>query len=152
VSADPPPREDPALAFAVLRLATQLVEGVQDGLQRRGFDDVRPQHGFAFVRISHGGVTVVELAHHLGTTKQATGQLVDQLVTRGYLERVPHPTDRRARVLTLTPRGTACTRAAEDAAAEVVAGWRATLGAASLSAVERALGMLVTPGAVRPSW
>lgn len=140
------------LAFAVLRLATQLVEGVQDGLARRGFADVRPQHGFAFVRISHGGVTVVELAQHLGTTKQAAAQLVDQLVGRGYVVRAPHPTDRRARLLVLTDRGTACTRAAEEAAAEVVSGWAHTLGPDAAQALDAAVLALVTPGAVRPSW
>ncbi|MEJ7636392.1 hypothetical protein [Aeromicrobium sp.] len=39
-------------AAGVLRLSGQLVEGIQEGLARRGFLDVRPAQGFAFVRIA----------------------------------------------------------------------------------------------------
>ena len=43
---------DPATAGAVLRVASQLVDGIQQGLARRGFNDVRAVHGFAFARLS----------------------------------------------------------------------------------------------------
>ncbi len=43
-----------AIAGLVLRASTELVEGIQQGLAAQGFDDVRPAHGFAFVRISMG--------------------------------------------------------------------------------------------------
>jgi len=77
------------MAAAVLRVASQLVDGIQQGLARRGFDDVRPVHGFAFARISGARVTTSELAAHLGVTKQAAAQLVDHLVEHGYLRREP---------------------------------------------------------------
>jgi DNA-binding MarR family transcriptional regulator len=38
-------------------------------------------------------------------SKQAAGQLVDTLVTRGYLDRSPDPEDRRRLTITLTQRG-----------------------------------------------
>jgi len=139
-------------AVAVLRIATQLVEGVQDGLARRGFGDVRPAHGFAFVHISAGNTTTAELAVHLGITKQAASQLVERLVEWGYLTRVADPRDARARLLELTERGRACTEAAESAASETVERWRCELGPKQFEDLSGALNTIVDPGRLRPSW
>lgn len=139
-------------AVAVLRLATQLVDGIQDGVARRGFDDVRPAHGFAFVRISSGDATTAKVAEHLGVTKQAGAQLVEHLVERGYVDRRPDPLDGRARLLALTDRGRACTAAAEAAAAETVEHWRSGLSESVFNQLEAALQALVEPGRLRPTW
>jgi hypothetical protein len=66
------------VAILLLRAATQINEDINSGVVNRGFADVRPAHGFAFVRISAGDATVVDLAQHLGVTKQAASQLVLQ--------------------------------------------------------------------------
>ena len=139
-------------AVAVLRVATQLVEGIDDGARRRGFDDVRPAHGFAFARISVGDATTADVAVHLGITKQAAAQLVDHLVERGYVERRPDPRDRRARLLVLTERGWACTAAAEQAAAETVERWKDQLGPSVYGHLAQALEVLAEPGRLRPLW
>ncbi len=85
------------VAMLVLRAATQVVDGIQRGLAERGFTDVRPVHGFAFVRISAGDATVVDVADHLGVTKQAASQAVEQLVQRGYITGNADPSDGRSR-------------------------------------------------------
>jgi len=139
-------------AIAVLRLSGQLVEGIQEGLVRRGFDDVRPAHGFAFARISEGDATTGDVAEHLGITKQASGQLVDYLVDHGYVMRRPDERDARARLLLLTERGRACTTAAEDSAAETVEGWKSRLGPPGFAQLQAALSAITTPGRLRPSW
>lgn len=136
----------------VLAAATQLVEQIQQGVVARGFDDVRPAHGFAFLRISRSGATVADLADHLGVTKQAASQLVEQLVQRGYLSRQQDPRDGRARLLRLTDRGQACTEAAERAAGEVIGRWREQLEPATFAALRDALQEVVQPGPVRPTW
>lgn len=59
------PEESWETAGAVLRLARQLIDGIQEGLARRGFTDVRPAHGFAFVRISAGDARTADVAEHL---------------------------------------------------------------------------------------
>ena len=140
------------LAMLVLRAATEVVDGVQVGMAARGYGDLRPAHGFAFARIAAGDTTVVDLAEHLGTTKQAASQLVTGLVERGYVVREPDPRDARARLLRLTDVGVACTRAAEEAAAEVVAGWAGVLPGSSLASLHAMLRRVVTPGPLRPAW
>ena len=139
-------------AGAVLRLASQLVDAIQDGMARRGFDDVRPAHGFAFVRISAGDATTADVAEHLGITKQAASQLVEHLVQRGYVSREWDPRDARARLLMLTEHGRACTAAAEQAAAEAVDHWRGQLQPAQFAALQETLDTIVAPGRLRPSW
>jgi DNA-binding MarR family transcriptional regulator len=137
---------------AVLRVASQLVEGIQEGVVRRGFDDVRPVHGFAFARISAGDATTADVAAHLGVTKQAAAQLVEYLVARGYVQRSPDPRDGRARLLALTARGWACTTAAQEAAAQTLEVWRQRLGAPVFAELQAALGAVVEPGRLRPMW
>ena len=139
-----------ATAAAVLRLASQLVDGIQQGLARRGFDDVRPAHGFAFVRVAAGPATTADVAQHLGVTKQAASQLVEQLVNLGYLERRIDPRDGRARLLRLT--GRACTQAAEQAAADTVDRWKNELSPQTFATVQAALTTIASPGALRPAW
>lgn len=150
----PEPADQEPLAFSalVLALAGELVQGIHERVVAAGFDDLRPAHGFAFARISHGGATTAELGEHLGVTKQAAAQLVDELVRKGYVERTPHPTDARARLLRLTERGWACTRAADTAAVAAVAPYREALGAERFAALVRDLGALGPKGPVRPAW
>ncbi|MEY9937078.1 MarR family winged helix-turn-helix transcriptional regulator [Streptacidiphilus sp. MAP5-3] len=136
----------------VLALAGELVEGIHQRVVDAGFEDLRPTHGFAFARISHGGATTADLAAHLGVTKQAAAQLVEELVKKGYVERHPHPTDARARLLQLTERGWACTRAADAAAVAAVAPWRETLGAERFADLTRDLAALNPKGPIRPAW
>lgn len=146
------PDDDPATAAAILRVASQLVDGIQQGLAERGFRDVRPAHGFAFARISGSPATTSELAVHLGVSKQAAGQLVDHLVGRGYLRREADPSDGRARLLLLTELGWACTRAADEAAADVVGRWRAELPDGHFQVMREALAQIAQPGRLRPPW
>jgi DNA-binding MarR family transcriptional regulator len=144
--------ENWAVATDVLLLAAQLVDAVQEGVARRGFTGIRPAHGFAFARISSGDATTADIAEYLGMTKQAAAQLVHQLEDRGYVTRQAHPHDGRAALLALTEKGDACTRAAQDAAAEAVEHWRATLGEPQFRQLQRALRVIVRPGPLRPSW
>ena len=138
--------------MTVLRLAGQLVDGIQDGLARRGFTDIRPAHGFAFVRISVGGARTADVAEHLGITKQAAAQLVGYLVAHGYVTRQPDASDARAQLLALTERGWACTAAAEAAAAETVDQWKSELDVRDFDRFQDALKTITRPGRLRPSW
>ncbi|GGX36924.1 MarR family winged helix-turn-helix transcriptional regulator [Streptomyces chartreusis] len=141
-----------ALSAALLAVAGELTQRINDGVVARGFEGVRPAHGFAFARLAPAGATVTDLAVHLGVTKQAASQLVDEIVRKGYAERRPHPDDARARLVVLTERGWACTRAAEEAAAEAVRGWADVLGEAQVRALLGQLARIAPNGPIRPAW
>jgi DNA-binding MarR family transcriptional regulator len=141
-----------ALPFLLLRASSRLVDGIQDRMARRGYDDVRPAHGFAFTLIAGGGATAGQLAEHLGVTKQAAAQMVQELEAKGYVTRSTDPADRRAKRVVLTARGRACTRAAERAAAEELAPWLDALGPRATAALTRALAGYADDGPLRPTW
>ncbi|MEV0175969.1 MarR family winged helix-turn-helix transcriptional regulator [Streptomyces sp. NPDC050803] len=141
-----------ALTAAVLAVAGELTQRINEGVVARGFVGVRPAHGFAFARLAPGGATATDLAAHLGVTKQAASQLVDELVRKGYVERRPHPEDARARLVVLTELGWACTRAAEEAAADAVRGWAEVLGEGELRALREQLTRIAPYGPIRPTW
>jgi DNA-binding MarR family transcriptional regulator len=58
--------------------------------------------------------------------------VVDALVRRGYVERVPDPDDRRARLVVLTEEGKELVRAAVRAIAAIEGEWTARWEAAGL--------------------
>ncbi|AZQ33742.1 MarR family transcriptional regulator [Streptomyces cyaneochromogenes] len=141
-----------ALSAALLAVAGELTQRIHDGVVDRGFEGLRPVHGFAFARLAPGGATVTDLAVHLGVTKQAASQLVDEIVRKGYAERRPHPGDARARLVVLTERGWACARAAEEAAADAVRTWGDLLGEGEVRALLAQLLRIAPNGPIRPSW
>jgi DNA-binding MarR family transcriptional regulator len=72
--------------------------------------------GFVVTVIANTGAPLSQIISELRVSKQAGGQLVDSLVTRGYLDRAVDPADRRRLTVSLTERG----EAAADAARSVV--------------------------------
>ena len=69
----------------------------------------------------HGAVRLGALSEHLHIAPRSATEVVDALEARGLVERRPDPADRRATLVTLTPRGgelTASIRSARVAEAE----------------------------------
>jgi DNA-binding MarR family transcriptional regulator len=141
-----------SLAFGLLAVSRALADGISAGVRARGFSDIRPAHGFAFTRLAAGDATVTDLAAHLGVTRQAAAQLVDELADKGYVERRAHPSDARARLVTLTPKGWACTQAAEAAMTDTIRPWAAALGEQRLLALRNDLLSIAPRGPLRPVW
>jgi DNA-binding MarR family transcriptional regulator len=133
-----------------------VMEEVHVRLAKDGFADVRPAYGFAFQYLSvHGGATAVELGEHLGVTKQAAAQLVEEMEKRGYVSRRPHPGDRRARVVVLAPRGWACVERVVALWAEVERRWATLVGPDRLVALRDDLAAFVVAAGsppIRPLW
>lgn len=147
--------EDPellALPVLLLSAARTLADAIHAGVEARGFTGLRPAHGFAFARLAPDGATIAELAEHLGVSKQAASQLVEELGGRGYVVTAPHPRDARAKLVTLTAQGWACTRAADAAALEAVNRWAEVLGADRVGELAADLARVARAGRLRPLW
>jgi len=150
--------EIPALLGMAFRAVT---DEVRVRLAEQGFDDVRPAHGYSFQFLSWRpeGVTAVALGEHLGITKQAATQLADDLEKRGYIERRPDPSDKRARLIFLTQRGWDCITCGVAAWKEVEDRWAMLIGGpAHLERLRADLAAYVTsvsgdgPPSIRPVW
>ncbi|MEV7521536.1 MarR family transcriptional regulator [Streptomyces sp. NPDC091371] len=91
----------------LLGLGFQLVLGeFTRRVADAGYADLRPVHGMAFQALKGPGATASELAERLGVTKQAAGQIVDDLEKRGYVRREPHPEGGRRKLVVLTGAAT----------------------------------------------
>jgi DNA-binding MarR family transcriptional regulator len=136
-----------------------MVDELHRRLAALGFDDVRPAHGFAFVRLAPDGATGNELAEHLGVSKQAASQMVDYLERHGYVARQPDPRDGRGKIIVLTARGWACIRAVESILADIEGRLAGEVGAERMAALRAdLLRLVVAPGgdgaarSLRPVW
>jgi DNA-binding MarR family transcriptional regulator len=138
----------------------QLNDEVAAGVAAAGFAGLRPAHGYALSRLSFGGATAVQVAEHLGITKQSAGQLVDELERSGYVRREPHPTDRRGKLVVLTDRGWGAVQAAQRALDAIDARLADRLGTERLEELRSALAVAAAgagPGGgawrgLRPPW
>src|SRR5512132_2209960 len=99
-----PPRRPIAALLNEVKVAA--VRKLFQRLEQEGFEHVREGHGcvFGFIDIQHGS-RLTELAERAGLTKQAVGEAATELERLGYVERVPDPSDRRAKIIKLTPSG-----------------------------------------------
>ena len=82
-----------------------MMNEFREELEEAGYADIRPTHGCVFRFLGEEGMRLTELATRAGMTKQSVGEIVDDLGELGYVERVPDPDDRRAKLIRLTVRG-----------------------------------------------
>ncbi|MDX2020699.1 MAG: helix-turn-helix domain-containing protein [Deltaproteobacteria bacterium] len=110
-----PPSDEFAAALAVaknaswaqvlFKCARLLNERALALLQKRTKQHVRPSHTALFPHIDLQGTRPGVLAERVGISKQAVGQLVEELVEMGLLEQVADPADGRARLVMFSARG-----------------------------------------------
>jgi DNA-binding MarR family transcriptional regulator len=98
-------------------------------LRDEGHPSIRPGHGCVFRFIHEGGSRLTELAESSGLSKQAVGEVVDDLEKLGYAERVQDPDDRRAKLIRLTKKGTDAQQRAIGIFAEIEREWAERYGA-----------------------
>jgi DNA-binding MarR family transcriptional regulator len=91
-------------AFDTLyELAARLGQVMEQGLAERGLTSSRAE--VLFRLRGQGPMVQRELSQALRCTPRHVTQLVDQLEAAGLVARRPHPTDRRATLVTLTDEG-----------------------------------------------
>lgn len=89
----------------LFRCARLVNEAAIERVRAASKEELRAAHTALFPHVSLEGTRLTELAARLGVSKQAVGQLVDELEAMGVLERVPDPTDGRARLVRWSAKG-----------------------------------------------
>lgn len=98
----------------------------------RGHPEIRPPHGNVMQFLDDDGTRVSVLAERAQMTKQSMAELVLHLERLGYVERIPDPADRRAKLVCATERGTELYAIARDVVAEIETDWSRRLGRAKM--------------------
>jgi DNA-binding MarR family transcriptional regulator len=89
----------------VFELAARLGNMMERALDERGLSTARAE--VLFVLHQQGPMVQRELSQALRCTPRHVTGLIDILEAQGWVARSPHPTDRRATLVTLTERGAA---------------------------------------------
>lgn len=100
-------------------------------LKQSRFGDLSLAHSRNVLRhVPPAGCRATSLAASCGVSKQALSLQITHLEQAGYLTCSPDPTDGRARILELTPRGCAAQDAVRGILGEIDQLWRDRWGAA----------------------
>lgn len=112
-----------------------------------GHPGLQAAHTAVISHLGLEGVRLTELARRAGMTKQGMGQLVDELERLGYLERVPDPTDSRAKLVRFSRRGRRLIPQGIRIARQVQDDYARLIGRRRMQALQEALQVL--QGALR---
>ena len=124
-----PDRGQPQELGVLLFVANRALEQrAFDAVVAAGITDITPAQARVAARIAPDGSRVSELALQARVTKQSAAFLVEQLEAAGYVERVPDPTDGRARLVRRTEQARRLARAANAEVQRVLAEWADHVG------------------------
>jgi DNA-binding MarR family transcriptional regulator len=127
------------LAILLREPFVALSEALVARLAERGHEGVRYAHGSVFQYLDDAGTRVSVLAQRAQVTKQSMAELVAHLERHGYVERVPDPGDRRAKLVRTTARGEQVFAIARETVAELEARWTASLGEPQMRSLRQLL-------------
>jgi DNA-binding MarR family transcriptional regulator len=107
-----------------------MVEDLTDQMKQLGFEGLRPAHSAVFenIGLNTRGTRLVDLASRAQMTPQSMSELIINLETLGYVERIPDPDDGRARRIRLTGRGHEAGKAAMQVMRTIDSRWIEALG------------------------
>jgi DNA-binding MarR family transcriptional regulator len=127
----------------MIRLLGTAFDVFADELERRlsdtPYNDIRISHGCVFGTIDPDGSRLTELATRARMTKQSVGEVTSDLEQRGYVERVPDPSDGRAKIIRLTERGRAAQTLGQGLIDEIEQEWADRFGEERIAAFRDAL-------------
>jgi DNA-binding MarR family transcriptional regulator len=132
-------RQETELGVLLFVAYRALEKRAYDAVAASGVGDITLAQARIASRIGPDGTRLSVLAEQARVTKQSAGFLVDQLEAAGYVERVPDPSDRRARLVRLTPRARAFVEIADAEVQRALQEWRDHVGAERLSQVVETL-------------
>jgi DNA-binding MarR family transcriptional regulator len=115
-----------------------------------GLDGIRPAQAVALVPLAAGGLHASDLADQLRVSRQAVAQAVAALERYAYVVRGPHPSDARARIIELTPKGRDALRVMRANALDVERHWRKSLGEKRFGELRETLLALLSAEADEP--
>jgi DNA-binding MarR family transcriptional regulator len=138
---------DPDLMLgALLRIAYRaLMDGFEPAMAAAGYADVRLSHTPVLQPLSlrRDGMRASELAALAGMTKPSMGYLIEYLEQRGYVERVPDPSDKRAQLVRLTPHGWQMSQTGRKIVQQAQARWVDLIGQKAVEELRQCLQKLV---------
>jgi len=102
----PQPDPGPATTTLLRTAYNAMSAAIYRHVEQAAGAGLRPAHGNALEMLAvEDGLRLTDIAAQAGMTTQSMGELVDDLVSKGYLRRQEDPADRRAKRIYLTDTG-----------------------------------------------
>ncbi len=117
-----------SIAKSMMDVYRLFQDRLADGYARRAFAGLTIAHVHFLAQVNETGTRVSTIAEGLKTTKQYASRLAGELQTKGVIEMVPDPYDRRAVLVRPTERGQAFLEAAAEVRKELEQWFLAKLG------------------------
>jgi DNA-binding MarR family transcriptional regulator len=134
------PRPDPSTPTLLRTAYNVLSAAIYRAVSEAGATDMRPAHGNAMEMLAiQDGLRLTDIAARAGMAPQSMGEIVDDLVAKGYLSRREDPADRRAKRIYLTQKGRDTAQASRIALLEVERRISETLGTDTYQEMRRNL-------------
>lgn len=95
----------PPLLAVIAQAETAMARELHARLDVAGYGDQTLAQSRLFGCIPPEGIRLTALAERAQLTKQAAGELIDQMEAAGYVARSADPTDARAKLIGFTDRG-----------------------------------------------
>ncbi|KRB46317.1 MarR family winged helix-turn-helix transcriptional regulator [Terrabacter sp. Root181] len=133
---------EPFVGLLMFIASRDVETRVVAAMRRAGIDDITLAQARVAARIGPHGTRLTDLAEQAQVTKQTATAIVDRLEHAGYVERVPDPTDGRARLVRLTGKAEALLPIARAEERRIEQEWERHLGPRRMRELRDALTLL----------
>jgi len=137
-------RRDQYLGRQLLKLERKFTQQSLQLMNERGLFDINLGHFSVLPFIDDTGVRASNVAKQSGISKQAVGKSIDDLKGKGYISSIDDPSDRRASLIKLSPKGLKMMDLALQATQEVEQEWEELIGKKKFSLLKHSCSELLT--------
>ena len=113
---------------SLMEVARHFQKHAIGGFAAEGYTQIQGSHQAILNHLSLSGTRLTDLAERAAITKQAMGQLVDEMECLGFVERIQDPNDGRAKIVKFTAKGHALMNAGTRVGASVQQEYSALIG------------------------
>lgn len=112
-------------------------------VQARGYADFQPSFTALLAHLDTEGTRITTIAKRMDISRQAASKLLQAIEARGYVERLPDPTDSRAVIARHTASGRRLLLTAIEIMQSIEREYEASLGTEGLARLKRLLKRLL---------
>jgi DNA-binding MarR family transcriptional regulator len=124
------------LAEELLKILPNFGRLVASSMREEGEEEATLMQVSVLFQIKEHPITASELAKRRNVSPQSASVLLQSMVERGWLVRIPDPNDRRQSLLQITPEGLARAQAAKDQIASRLARFLVDLTSEEIAAAQ----------------
>jgi DNA-binding MarR family transcriptional regulator len=132
-------RQQQPFGRLLIRAHRAFLAGTTARLEALGYAGLGGTPGVLIAQLDPDGTRLTVIAERLGITKQSASQIVNDLETRGYVQRLEDPSDRRASLVRFTERGWQFCQDANRVRLELEGEYEAALGTTQMQTLRELL-------------